>query len=170
MTLTTVSHMSIHGQYAIARAQVTIHDGGVADLVDLEFDGGFWRRARIAPEWLRLGPTLSGRWHVTLYFRTEQDGRLKAKLYITALRRIEDGDPSSAWEAVGRVTQLDEACGRAIIRIRPSAPMVKPFLLWVITPVLLLARMKVGGFYRLDGTVRNQCPLVESIVPMEMLE
>jgi len=152
--------MSTHGQYAIAHARATIHDGGIADLVDLEFDAGYWRRAHIAPEWLRLGDALSGRWLITLYFRTTSDGRFKEMPFVTAIRQIEEHDPVFAWEAIGRLTLLDPDSGRATFRVRPSAPTIKPFLLTAGVPTALEQHLQRDRQYRLTGRIQDERLLI----------
>ena len=170
MTLTTVPVMSVHGQYAIAQARAIIHDGGVADLVDLQFDAGFWRLARIAPEWLRLGKALSDTWRVTLYFRTGADGRLKEMPYITTIRSVEDHDPVFSWSAVGRVVQFDSGSGWVTFRVRPDAPAIKPFLLRAIVPPVLMDMVIGDRQLRLTGTLWDERLLVEQIDLIEAHE
>lgn len=170
MTLTTVPVMSTHGQYAIAHARATIHDGGIADLVDLEFDAGYSRRAHIAPGWLRLGDALSGRWLITLYFRTAPDGRLKEMPFVTAIRQIEEHDPVFAWEAIGRLTLLDPDSGRATFRVRPSAPTIKPFLLTTVVPEALQVHLQRDQQYRLSGTLQEERLLTATIDLIEVQE
>lgn len=170
MTLTTVPRTSIHGHYAIAQARAIIHDGGIADLVDIQFDLGFWRRAHIAPEWLRLGPDLSGSWHLTLYFRTGADGRLKEMPYIIALRDVWEDDPSFSWEAMGKLTQIDPDACWVTFRIRPDAPTVKPFLLRATVPPRLLKSVVSEGQCRMSGTLKDKRLLIESLVPVEVQE
>lgn len=163
MTLTTVPVMSMHGQYAIAHARATIHDGGVADLVDLEFYAGCWRRAHIAPEWLRLGDALAGQWLITFYFRTGSDGRLKEMPYVTAIRRIEESDPLFSWEAVGRLILVDPSAGQATFRVRPAAPTIKPFLLTAVVPAALQEHLYRDQQYRLSGTLQEERLLIATI-------
>ena len=170
MTLTTVPGTSIHSHYAIAQARAIIHDGGIADLVDIQFDLGFWRRAHIAPEWLRLGPNLSGSWHLTLYFRTGADGRLKEMPYITALREVREDDLSFSWEAVGKLTQIDLEAHWVTFRVRPDSPTVKPFLLRATVPPKLLESVASEGQCRMSGTLQDERLLIESIIPVEVQE
>ena len=170
LTLTTVAVMSMNGQYAIAHARATIHDGGIADLVDLQFDIGIWRRAHIAPEWLRLGAQLSGSWHVTLYFRTGPDGRLKEMPYIMALRAVRDNDPSFSWEAVGKLTQVNPDSCWVTFRVRPDSQAVKPFLLQATIPPALIGRFGGSGEHRLTGTLQDERLLIENITVIKPQE
>lgn len=162
MTLPTVSRLSTQGQYAFATARAIIHDGGVADLVDLYFDQGFWRRAHIAPQWLRLGTKLSGLWTVTFYFRTGVDGRFKELPYVTTIRTVAASDPVFRWEAAGRLTQLDPQTYRATFRIRPDRPGLKPFLLHANSSKELMSKLIRGELLHISGTLENELLIIKT--------
>lgn len=170
LTLPTVSPSIIHGQYAIAYALVTVHDGGIADLVDLHFDQGFWRRAHIAPEWLRLGIHLSGHWQATFFFRTGSDGRLKEQPYVTALRPVSRDDLTFRWEAVGRLIQSDPATGLITFRVSPDIPRVKPFLLRATWAPSHPTALTVGTLYGFWGTLLGEALSAENAVRVESMK
>ncbi|MGY2894699.1 hypothetical protein [Deinococcus sp. UYEF24] len=170
MTLPTVFPPITLGQYAIAFALVTLHDGGIADLVDLHFDQGFWRRAHIAPELLRLGPQLSGRWQATFFFRTAHDGRLKEHPYVTVLRPVREDDRTFYWEAIGRHTQSDSATGLVSFRVSPETPGVKPFLLRATTSRVQPATLDKGTLYGFKGGLVGECLAVEHAVAVEVVK
>jgi len=170
LTLPPVPVTPIQGQYAIAYARAIIHDGGVADLVDLEFEAGYWRRAHIAPEWLRLGGALSGTWLVTFYFRTGPDGRLKEMPYVTAIRRVEAHDPSFVWQALSRLILINSASGQATFRVRPIVPSIKPFLLTAVLPVELQDGIQRDRHYHLTGTIEAERLLIVTIDRVEAPE
>jgi len=163
LTLPTVSRLSTQSQYAIATARAIIHDGGIADLVDLYFDQGFWRRAHIAPRWLRLGTGLSGPWTVTLYFRTGDDGRFKELPYITEIQTVAASDPVFQWKAVGRLIQLDSQNLQATFRIRPDRPGLRPFLLRAHSPTELISKLIRGELLHIGGTLENESLIIETV-------
>ncbi|WP_345464194.1 hypothetical protein [Deinococcus carri] len=149
--------------HALAHALLTVHDSGVADLVDLEFATGLWRRAHLAPHLLRLGERLPGRWTATLFLRTDRHGRLREQLHVVNLQEPVEGTSPFTWSALGRPVELDRDTGRVSLRIIPKPPRVRPFLVTARATPDTMNWLTGAELSHLRGGLEGERLLVEEV-------
>jgi hypothetical protein len=137
--------------HAIALALLTIHDSKLADVMDLQFDVGFWRRVRLPPQLLRLGEQLPGHWQAALHLRTDHQGRLGEHLHVIDLHPPAPDLLPFVWSAAGRLVEGPGRAELVTVRVSPGQRRVRPFLVSaMVTPQLWssaekAAEVTVGG-------------------------
>lgn len=141
--------------HAFLLVTAVIHDPGRGELVELELDDGTRLRCIASSEALRLGTALSGRWRLTVHFRTRLDGSLVIPVKMVNLRSPRENDNETIWSASGKVVRLEQTSGLAVLRVYPERAKLEPFIVTAKIPLEQLAKVKDADSVHMCGTLRG---------------
>lgn len=151
--------------HAVALGCFTLHDGGIADLVDLELDTGWWLRARLAPHLLRLGDQLVGRWMVTFHFRTDASGQVQERPRVIRLVPADNThDVPLSWSATGKLIEVNRTADLVRLRIIPPHTRVKPFIITAHAPPHVLDGLQTTDMTHFTGSLQGNVLVAETSV------